>query len=128
MEYHKNKLDKIKETRDNNENKEYIELGKDDYLGNSLLADPNDIEVANSANRTLRQGSQSNGQRDLESGLTKEDLIDGFLKQFGITINVLEDYNGEKFKISELILSYYNINLFESMRIIDTRRGAAQSL
>lgn len=95
LEYHKNKLDKIKETRDNNENKEYIELGKDDYLGNSLLADPNDIEVANSANRTLRQGSRSNGQRDLESGLTKEDLIDGFLKQFGITINVLEDYNGE---------------------------------
>lgn len=31
----------------------------------------------------------------MESGLTKEDLIDGFLKQFGITINVLEDYNGE---------------------------------
>ena len=95
LEYHKNKLDKIKKSRNNNENKEYIELGKDDYLGNSLLSDPNDIETADSSNRTLRQGSRSNGQRDLESGLTKEDLIDGFLKQFGITINVLEDYNGE---------------------------------
>ena len=95
LEYHRDKLDKIKKSRNNNENKEYIELGKDDYLGSYLLSDPADAEIINQANNVLRQGSQSNGRWDLESGLTKEDLIDGFLKQFGITVNVLEDYNGQ---------------------------------
>ena len=90
--YHENTLAQIKELKENETNKEYIELGKEDYLGHHLLSNPDSVSGLMDQNRQSNLGSD---EQQVESGLTDKQLIDDFLKEFGITVNHIADYNGK---------------------------------
>lgn len=80
--------DKIKALKNNDKKKEYLELDKNHYISSFLLSDPNFInDIFNGKTdkgRTIRQGE-----------LRQKELISNFLKEFGISINKLNDYNGD---------------------------------
>lgn len=92
LEYHENTLAQIKELKENETNKEYIELGEEDYLGHHLLSNPDSVIGTVDQNRQSDLGSD---KQQVESGLTEKQLVDDFLNEFGIDVNHIAGYNGK---------------------------------
>lgn len=94
-EYHNDTLNQINELRQNDQNKEYIELDSEHYLGDYMLSPRND-NISNSLSENVSE-NQSNDVESLEgrneSGLTYERLVNDFLATFGFTVNNLASYD-----------------------------------
>lgn len=100
IDYHKSTLEQINKVKEENEEKEYIELDKEDYLGNHILSSSN-----SNGNRTSNTGfNNRNVQRSLLEGkagvdrsgrLTSDKIVHDFLDAFGISVNFIDDYRGD---------------------------------
>lgn len=80
--------DKIKALKNNDKKKEYLELDKNHYISSFLLSDPNFIN-------DIFNGKTDKGRIIRQGELRQKELISNFLKEFGISINKLNDYNGD---------------------------------
>ena len=95
LNYHRETLEQIQQSqKENGENKEYIALDSESYIADHLLS-PRDLQSFNANRSTQRPDNQRNDQRELESRLDREHLISNFLKEFGISVATLDNYNGE---------------------------------
>ena len=96
LEYHKETLDRINQLKENEKDKEYIELDEASYLAHAILsqADTADSNSSTSSRSGLADRLPGNGSQGMGSRLTQRQIIDDFLKEFGITVNHLDDYDG----------------------------------
>ena len=86
LDYHKQTLDSINKLKENAKDKEYIELDGEDYLSHHLLA-------SDDANRSLDKLERQSAPEGLRK--QQDEIISSFLKEFGITVNHLDNYEGE---------------------------------
>lgn len=86
--YQKETFDKINKEKNENSQKEFIELSKEQYLSDVLLSDSSKL-----SNDTINKNL--NKRKEQSDVLTKEKLISDFLKEFGFTVNDISNYDGE---------------------------------
>ena len=96
LDYHRDTLEQINQLKAKDESKEYIELGKEDYLGNHILSNNSSTDNSASSQRNVqRRALEGETGLDKSGRLTSKKVVDDFLDKFGITVNHIDDYNGD---------------------------------
>ena len=95
ISYHEDTLSEINNLKENDKNKEYIELDNKHYLGDYLLSNMGTISSISDTQKQNESLSRARGGGHRANELERNQLLSDFLNEFGITVNLLNDYDGE---------------------------------
>lgn len=85
----------INNLKENDKSKKYIELDKERCLGDYLLSNMGTLSSVSDNQNQTKPLSRARGGGHRVNELERNQLISDFLNGFGITVNLLNDYDGE---------------------------------